>query len=84
MNVAQTEYEVIRKVARKVCNWKLKFFEEDHEGAVDRSGERVQKLSPVYDLTWHDLSISPDFLTRLHPWQKVNMYPGIACITRKN
>lgn len=81
--MGQTEYDVIRKVARKVCNWKLKYFEEDHEGAV-RNGESGQKLSVVFDLTWHDLSITPDFLTKLNPWQKVNMYPGIGCISRKN
>jgi hypothetical protein len=27
---------VIKKVARKVCNWRLKYFYEDHEGAVRR------------------------------------------------
>jgi hypothetical protein len=34
----QTEYDVIRKVARKVCGWRLKYFEEDHDGAV-KNGE---------------------------------------------
>lgn len=38
INVGQTEYDVIKKVARKICNWRLKYFEEDHEGAV-RNGE---------------------------------------------
>jgi hypothetical protein len=76
INVAQTEYDVIKKVARKICNWRLKYFWEDSEGAVI-NGEGNKKLSPVYDLTWHDLCITPDFLSKLHPWQKVNMYPGI-------
>ena len=66
-----------------MCNWKLKYFEEDNEGAV-RKGEGGQKLSPIFDLTWHDLSISADFLSKLYPWQKVNMYPGIQSISRKN
>lgn len=83
INVGQTEYDVVKKVARKDCNWRLKYFEEDHEGAV-RNGETNQKLSAIFDLTWHDLTITPDFLTKLHPWQKVNMFPGILCITRKN
>jgi hypothetical protein len=26
VNVAQTEYEVVKKVARRVCEWKLKYF----------------------------------------------------------
>lgn len=67
INVSQTEYDVIKKVARKVCNWRLKYFLEDHDGAVLK-GEGGQKLSPVFDLTWHDLCITPDFLSKLHPW----------------
>lgn len=67
VNVAQTEYDVIKKVARKVCNWRLKYFEEDHEGAI-RKGVGGQKLSPVFDLSWHDLSIAPDFLSKLLPY----------------
>lgn len=34
MNAAQTEYEVIRKVGRKICNFRLKDFEEDDAGAI--------------------------------------------------
>jgi hypothetical protein len=34
MNCAQTEYEVIKKVGRKVCNFRMKHYEEDHDGAV--------------------------------------------------
>jgi tubulin polyglutamylase TTLL6/13 len=30
------------------------------------------------------LSITPDFLAKMMPWQKVNMYPGIYIISRKN
>lgn len=56
---------------------------EDHEGAV-RRGEGGQKLSPVFDLTWHDLTVTPDFVAKLHPWQKVNMYAGIQQLTKKN
>ena len=34
MNVYCTEYEVIKKVGRKLCNYKLKEFKEDNEGGV--------------------------------------------------
>lgn len=63
-------------MARKVCNWRLKYFYENAEGAVIRQ-ETGHKLSPVYDLTWHDLCVTPDFISKLNPWQKVNMYAGI-------
>jgi tubulin polyglutamylase TTLL6/13 len=41
-------------------------------------------LNGGYDLTWHDTAITVDFFSRLNPWQKVNMYPGIQCITKKH
>jgi len=34
MNYAQTEYEVIKKVGSKVCNFRMKYYEEDADGAV--------------------------------------------------
>jgi hypothetical protein len=34
MNVACTEYDVVMRVAKKYLNYRLKEFEEDHEGAV--------------------------------------------------
>lgn len=34
INVYCTEYDVVKKTARKVNNFKLKELEEDHEGAV--------------------------------------------------
>ncbi len=78
----QTEYDIVKKVARKELNWRLMYFEESHEGGVT-NGE-VGKLQDKFDVTWHDLSVTPDFIARLHPWQKVNMFAGIQCITRKN
>jgi tubulin polyglutamylase TTLL6/13 len=41
-------------------------------------------LNPSFDLTWHDTHITVDFFSKLNPWQKVNMYPGIHCITKKH
>jgi hypothetical protein len=36
MNVYCTEYEVVRKVAKKVLNYKIKEIEEDHDGGVHK------------------------------------------------
>ena len=40
MNVACTEYDVIKKVAKKTCGLKLRYYEEDHDGAVNQDGEK--------------------------------------------
>jgi hypothetical protein len=34
MNIACTEYDIIDKVARRFNNFRLKEFEEDHDGAI--------------------------------------------------
>ena len=83
MNVYCTEYDVIKKVARKSLGFKLRNYMEDHDGAI-RRGQHNQKLVKEWDVSWHDLSITPDFLAKLNPYQKVNHYPGMYSITRKN
>jgi len=53
---------VVKKVGRKICNFKLKEIEEDVDGAAQ---EVNGKLSSKWDMTWHDLGISADFLTKM-------------------
>ena len=36
MNVHCTEYDIIKKVARKGFNFKLRYYNEDHDGAIRR------------------------------------------------
>jgi len=67
INVYSTEYDVVRKVAKKVNDFKLVEIEEDHEGGVHK-GVGAGKLSAAWDITWHDLAITPDFLARLEPY----------------
>lgn len=67
MNVYCTEYDVVKKVAKKVLNYKLKEIEEDHDGGVHK-GVGGGKLSTQWDLTWHDLAITPDFMTKMQPY----------------
>ena len=38
----------------------------------------------MYDLTWHDTVVQPEFFSKLMPYQKVNMYPGIHVLTKKH
>jgi hypothetical protein len=83
VNVACTEYDVVKKVAKRVLNARLRYYEEDHEGAVVNC-EGNKRLNPDWDLSWHDLTITADFLSKMQPWQRVNQYPGIYVITRKN
>ena len=83
MNVACTEYDVVKRVAKKMQDYRLKEYDEDHEGAIIH-GEGNKKLSKDWDVSWHDLGITADFLSKMQPYQKVNQYPGMYVVTRKN
>jgi tubulin polyglutamylase TTLL6/13 len=82
-NLGYTVYDVIGKVAKKCLDMRLKEIEEDHEGRVIK-GEGNQKLSPCWDISWHDGGVTADFLAKMLPYQKINHYPGMYCVTRKN
>jgi tubulin polyglutamylase TTLL6/13 len=49
-------------------NWKLQYNNE--------AGD--------WDVYWTDFSIDPDVLIKMHLFQKINHYPGIHVIARKN
>ena len=44
VNVFCTEYDIVQKTAKKVLDARLKYYEEDHEGAII-NGEGGKKLS---------------------------------------
>ena len=66
INVYCTEYEVVKKTAQKVCGFKCIETAEDHEGSI-RKGQGGGKLSLKWDITWHDLAITPDFFSKMEP-----------------
>jgi|TARA_B110000305_G_C19411744_1_gene625824 hypothetical protein len=67
MNVCCTEYEIVKRVAKRIVGYRIKEYEEDHEGGII-NGEGGQKLSADWDVTWHDLGVTPDFLSKMQPY----------------
>jgi hypothetical protein len=67
MNVYCTEYDIVKKAAKVFCGFRLRERKEDHEGAIV-AGVSGNKLSEEYDVTWHDLGITPDFFSKLLPY----------------
>jgi len=47
-----------------MLNFRIKEIEEDHEGGVI-NGEGGKKLKEDWDITWHDLGITADFLSKM-------------------
>ncbi len=37
-----------------------------------------------WDVYWTDFAIDPDILIKMHLFQKINHYPGMQVIARKN
>ena len=66
MNVYCTEYDIVKKAAKVFCGYRLRERKEDHDGAIV-NGQTNQKLSEEYDVTWHDLFITPDFFSKMLP-----------------
>ena len=67
MNVFCTEYDIVKKAAKVFCGYRLRERKEDHDGAIV-NGQTNQKLSEEYDVTWHDLFITPDFFSKMLPY----------------
>lgn len=63
MNVFCTDYDVVRKAAKNV-GFRLKEYKEDHDGAIVKD-QYGQKLNEEWDVTWHNLGITPDFFTKM-------------------
>lgn len=67
MNVHCTEYDIVSRVAKKLLNFRIRDYEEDHDGAVV-NGEGNKRLRQDWDITWHDLGITADFLAKMMPY----------------
>ena len=67
MNVYCTEYDVVKKAAKNMCGYRLREYPEDQDGAFIK-GSGGQKLSEEWDVSWHNLTITPDFLSKLMPY----------------
>ncbi|CAG9335546.1 unnamed protein product [Blepharisma stoltei] len=68
MNVALTKYQVVKKTASKFFGWKLTKKEDDEN----------------WDIFWTDASVEPEKLARMKIYQKINHFPGMYALTRKN
>lgn len=67
-NIGDTEYEVVKHVAQKKMGW---YLNDDFS-------------SDDWDIEWTDNSVSPDKLMKMRPYQKINHFPGMYGICKKN
>ena len=67
-SVAFTQYEVVKHVAQKLLSWKLTEDEKDEK----------------WDVLWTDTAVPPEKLSKMQKYQKINHFPGMYSISRKN
>ncbi|OMJ80754.1 hypothetical protein SteCoe_18912 [Stentor coeruleus] len=67
-NVSSTKYEVVRHAAKKILGWKLSYEEENEE----------------WDVFWTDSAVQPEKLAKMKHYQRINHFPGMYLISRKN
>lgn len=67
-NLSGTKYEVVRHVLEKKMGFKVSLNEEEEES----------------DLYWTDTAVPPEKLARMKPYQKINHFPGMYALARKN
>ena len=68
VNISETQYPVVRHVLKRARGWRISTDPE----------------SLNYDLWWTDGAVEPDKLARMRPYQKINHFPGMYALARKN
>ncbi|OMJ76805.1 hypothetical protein SteCoe_23741 [Stentor coeruleus] len=67
-NVSSTKYEIVRHAAKKILGWKLSYDEDTDE----------------WDVFWTDTAVQPEKLAKMKHYQRINHFPGMYLISRKN
>ncbi|OMJ72396.1 hypothetical protein SteCoe_29189 [Stentor coeruleus] len=68
INIAFTQYEIIQKISQSL-GWRVKSIDDDEDDS---------------DLIWTDCSVQPEKLCKMKPYQKINHFPNMHEIARKN
>ncbi|CAD8066237.1 unnamed protein product [Paramecium sonneborni] len=68
MNVQDTKYDVVKFVGKKIFKWILQYEIEGN----------------TWDVFWTDTAIQSETLGKMQPHQKINHFPGMFSLARKN
>ena len=75
LNVSQTKYNIVRYVAKNQFKMRL-------SGAPYMAD--YQNPHDEWDLLWTDGTVQVDKLYRMKPYQRINHFPGMYALARKN
>jgi tubulin polyglutamylase TTLL6/13 len=68
INTFNTQYEIITEIA-KSFNWRIKLTEDEEDES---------------DVYWVDFAVQPERFCKLKPYQKINHFPNMHELARKN
>jgi tubulin polyglutamylase TTLL6/13 len=69
VNTKECYYDIVKRVAKRIFGWRIK---------------KCDLASPEWDIYWTDNVFSPEMLSKMKPYQKINHFPGTYLIARKN
>lgn len=75
MNVSQTRYPVVRYVGKKLFQMRLSHVGASHENEDPKN---------EWDILWTDSAVQCERLYRMKPFQRINHFPGMYELARKN
>ena len=68
INIANTQYEIVKNIAVEEFGWTLSAKEDDEN----------------WDICWQDFAVTPEKFTAMQIFQKINHFPGMHTLSRKN
>ena len=75
LNVSQTKYHIVRYVAKTM--FKMRLSAAPYHAEYDDPKDE-------WDILWTDGIIQADKLYRMKPYQRINHFPGMYALARKN
>lgn len=89
-NLMYTVYPLVKRVAKQL-NYRVRTDDirlvppapDTDEYFLHQSGYRPEGPPPDFDVSWIDLSIQPEVLSKVKPYQRISQFPGISVIANK-
>ena len=83
INMSNTKYFVVKFVAKSLFNFKISNKKQDVDD-MDNFSYELGSGHDDWDIFWTDAGVLPERIAKMKPYQKVNHFPGMFQLSRKN
>jgi tubulin polyglutamylase TTLL6/13 len=83
INLSNTKYYIVKFVAKSLFNFKCSWKNQEPE-QMDAGDWGENKQTEDWDIFWTDNGVLPERISKMKPYQKVNHFPGMFQLARKN